>query len=85
MSKVYVAYIAAQNKNYSVFNPNELPEEIGYYSDYFGISESENIKNSLSVIGGLLSAYVFATKKRAKEVSDNWNKSFKENGTYLFD
>ena len=36
-------------------------------------------------IGGLVSANIFPTKKRAREVADYWNRRFMENGTYFFD
>lgn len=39
----------------------------------------------LDHIGGLVSANIFPTKKRAREVADYWNRRFMENGTYFFD
>lgn len=85
MSKVWVACIIEQDKNYSIFEKTDLLEEIGYYCYCFGISESENLYKSLSIIGGLKTANVFTTKKRAREFVEKCNTDFRKNGTYLYD
>ena len=47
--------------------------------------ECDTLASVLDHIGGLVSANIFPTKKRAREVADYWNRRFMENGTYFFD
>lgn len=51
----------------------------------FYIAVNDNLLPKLDRIGGLIHANICPTKKRAEEVAEFWNASYKANGTYFFD
>lgn len=60
-------------------------EENGkYYAYVVKVSESDNILSKLD-IKGILHANIYGTKKKCEEVVESWNKSYKQNGKYMFD
>ena len=85
MKKFYLAVTVCQDKNESIFEQaeNRGPEP-GYYAYVIPVSESDNVKSRLETIGGLVHANICSTKKRADEIVNHWNESYKANGTYLF-
>lgn len=60
------------------------PEKTRLGAFVWSASESDNLVSVLEHIGGLKTANLCPTKKRAKEIADAWNESFKRNGTYAF-
>lgn len=55
-----------------------------YYAYAVKVSESDNLLSKLN-IKGILHANIYPSKKKAAEVVETWNASYKANGTYLFD
>lgn len=86
MAYFYIAVQVRQDRNERVFTPRPSPEcDPGYYADVIRCAESDNLASVLDHIGGLVSANICPTKKRAREVADYWNRRFMKNGTYFFD
>lgn len=82
----YIAVTVKKDRNESIFENKQTAEQnIGYYSYVIKCSESDNLKNILDSIGGLMFANIYHTKKKAAEVVTHWNAVYKANGTYLFD
>lgn len=82
----YIVVVVEQNKNESIFSENDdVPYEPGFYAYTVKCDECSNLLSKLKVIGGLKSVNIMPTKKRANEVVDSLNESFKKNGTYLFE
>lgn len=61
-----------------------VEENKKYYSYVIIVYESENLVRKLN-IPNITHANLFHSKKRAKEVAQSWNDSYKANGTYMFD
>ena len=55
-----------------------------YYAYVVKVSESDNLLSKLK-IKNIVTANIFRTKKKAKEVVEEWNRIHKENGNYMFD
>lgn len=53
----------------------------GFYAYFIRVSTSDNLTAKLS---DFVAANICPTKRRAWEVSEAWNRSFIENGTYAF-
>lgn len=86
MKNFYIAVTVEQNKNMSIFNPDENKEtNPGLYAYVIKINSSNNLKSALECIGGLVHANIFPTKKDAEHTVNYWNDCYKANGTYLFD
>lgn len=86
MAYCYIAVQIEQDRNETTFSPRKNPEyNPGYYADVIRCSDSENLVSVLNHIGGLVSAFVFPTRKQAREVAELWNSNFKANRTYFFD
>lgn len=83
------SYLAVQIKGYRnaiTEGSGDNPEpNIGYYAYVLTTNENLNLVSELKAIRGLVSANVYPTKKRAREMVEFWNQCFKRNGTYLFD
>lgn len=60
-------------------------EENGKYYAY--MIKHHNSNNLLSVLNikGILHANICDTKKEAERIVEQWNESYKQNGTYMFD
>ena len=85
MTRFYIAVTVEQDKNENI-SPQERKEpQPGYYAYIIPVTESDNIKSVLERVGGLLHANIYNTKKKAAEVVQVWNDSYRANGTYLFD
>lgn len=56
-----------------------------YYAYPLRVSDSINLASELNGIKHLLSATLMSTKKKANDVVDYWNNSYRRNGTYLLD
>ena len=85
MKKFYIAYAAEQDKNERTFTPRENPEYApGRCAGVISCSESDNLLFTLGSIGGLKAANICQTRKAALELANDWNNSFKANGTYFF-
>lgn len=56
-----------------------------YFSYVLKVSDSINLASELKEINHLLDATLMPTKKKANEVVDCWNNSYRRNGTYLLD
>lgn len=86
MSNFYIAVTVEQDRNERHLLPRENPEySPGYYAYITKCTDSDNLKSVLNMIGGLVHANIFPTKKKAAEIVQFWNDSYKANGTYLFD
>lgn len=86
MKKFYMAVTVCQDRNETIFTPRTNPEyNPGYCAFVYSVSESENLKRSLEIIGGLQAAQLCQTKKAAQELADFWNDCYKKNGTYFFE
>ncbi|MBE6547840.1 MAG: hypothetical protein E7667_03035 [Ruminococcaceae bacterium] len=86
MKHFYFAVTVEQDINESILTERTNPEyKPGYYSYIVKCSESDNIKAKFESIGGLKSANLCPTKKRAEFLVNHWNACYKANGTYLFD
>ena len=79
---MYMA-ITVKMDNGNIFTGEAATKEL-YYSYAQKVSENENIAAKLDMIGGLLHANIYPTKKRACEVVAAWNEAYKRNGTYAF-
>lgn len=55
-----------------------------YYSYIVKTNENNNLISTLA-IKNIVSANLYETKKRAKEIVTTWNETYKNNGTYMFD
>lgn len=55
--------------------------ESGYYAYFIRVSTSDNL---VSKMKPFTAANICPTKRRAWELSEEWNRSFIENGTYAF-
>jgi len=53
------------------------------YAYVLKVSESDNLLSKLA-IKGITAANLCSTKKEAFQVAAAWNKSFKNNGSYMF-
>lgn len=85
MAYFYIAVQVRQDRNARAFTPRPSPEyDPGYYADVIRCSENDNLLPKLDCIGGLIHANICPTKKRAEEVAEFWNNSYKANGTYFF-
>lgn len=86
MKKFYIAVTVRQNKNDMILQDQTTPEyKPGYYAYIIPCTEQDNIKTRLENVGGLLHANIYATKKRAAEIVNAWNATYKANGMFLFD
>jgi hypothetical protein len=86
MKNFYIAVTVKQNRNENIFDERISPEyNAGYYAYIIPCAENDNIKARLDMIGGLIHANIYQTKKRAAEIVAAWNAAYKANGTYLFD
>ena len=56
----------------------------GLYAYAIRVSDCEDVAWKLSSIVNLKHANIMPTKKKAREVVDCWNESYKRNGTYAF-
>ena len=56
-----------------------------YFSYVLKTSDSINLASELNGINHLLDATLMPTKKKANEVVDCWNETYKKNGTFLLD
>lgn len=56
-----------------------------YFSYVLKVSDSINLASELNSINHLRTATLMPTKKKANEVVDCWNNSYRRNGTYLLD
>lgn len=68
-SKYFVISIKENNKNYAYVMKTSKSDNILY---------KINVKNANYVL-------LADTKKEACKIAENWNQSFKNNGSYLFD
>ena len=55
-----------------------------YYAYMIKHNNSNNLLNIAS-IKGILHANICDTKKEAERIVEQWNESYKQNGTYMFD
>lgn len=85
MGRFYMAVTVRQDRNESIFEGKKGEYNPGYYSYIIPVNESLNIKSSLDAVGGLVSANIYPTRKRAAEVVNAWNDGYKAAGLYLFD
>lgn len=86
MSNVYLAVQIRGDRNETTFMPRSNPDvDIGYYAYVLKTNENQNLVSELDMIGGLVSANVCRTRKRAVELVEFWNSCYKQNGTYLFE
>ena len=85
MANFYIAVSVKQDRNETTFAERKNPEyNPGYYAFVIHCSENDNLLHKLDCIGGLIHANICPTKKRAEEVAEFWNSSYKANGTYFF-
>lgn len=56
----------------------------GLYAFAYPVSENSNIKSVLDSYKNIVHANVFQTRKKAREVVEDWNTAYKNNGTYAF-
>ena len=85
MKNFYIAVTVQQDRNETIFTKRINSEpNIGYYAYVVKCSEQDNIKSILGMIGGLLYANIYPTKKKASEIPASWNDGYKANGTYFF-
>lgn len=61
-----------------------VSENRKYYSYMIKHNNSNNLLN-VAKIKGILSANICDTKKEAERIVEQWNESYKQNGTYMFD
>lgn len=86
MKNFYIAVTVKQDRNESIFHPDESrPCDPGYYSYMFRCSECDNLKSKLDRIGGLQAANICPTRKAARDMVEMWNDTYRANGSYLFD
>ena len=85
MNYFYIAVTVEQDKNETIFTERTKAPEMGLYAYAIKVSEQENLKGALDCIGGLKYCNLCPTMKRAKEIVQFWNDSYKANGRYLFD
>lgn len=55
-----------------------------HFSYVLGAPGSNNLVSVLAGIRGLTSANVCKSRKAAAEIADDWNESYKANGTYMY-
>ena len=55
-----------------------------YYSYMIKYHNSNNLLN-IAKIKGILYANICDTKKEAERIVEQWNESYKQNGTYMFE
>ena len=60
-----------------------IEEEKKYYAYVLSVSDCANLISKLD-IKGILHANIFNTKKEANKIVEQWNQSYKTNGTYLY-
>lgn len=85
MANFYIVVAVKQDRNETTFTERTNPEyNPGYYAFVVRCSENDNLLHKLDCIGGLIHANICPTKKRAEEVAEFWNNSYKANGTYFF-
>lgn len=70
MKKYYIAVTIQENEK--------------YYSYVLPVYENDNLLSKLK-IKNAHNAMICSTKKHAGEIVDIWNKTYKQNGSYLFD
>lgn len=85
MKRFYMAVTVRQDRNESIFEGKKGEPNPGYYSYIIPVTEDRNIKSALDTVGGLVSANIYTTRKRAAEVVNTWNDEYKAAGLYLFD
>ena len=85
MKRVYMAVTVRQDRNENIFEGKKGEPNPGYYSYIIPVTEDQNIKSALDAVGGLVSANVYSTRKRAAEAVNTWNDGYKAEGLYLFD
>ena len=61
-----------------------VSENRKYYSYMIKHNNSNNLLN-VAKIKGILFANICDTKKEAERIVEQWNESYKQNGTYMFD
>lgn len=61
-----------------------VSENRKYYSYMIKHNNSNNLLN-VAKIKGILSANICDTKKEAERIVEQWNESYKQNGTYMFE
>ena len=54
-----------------------------YYAYCVPFTDNDNAVSKLA-INGIVAANIYGTRKRACEVVDAWNGSYKRNGVYMF-
>ena len=69
MKRFYIAVTVEENEK--------------YYSYVLPVNSTDNLLSKLT-IKNIITANIFETKKRAKEIAQYWNACYKINGTYLF-
>ena len=69
-NNLYIAITVSENKK--------------YYSYMIKHNNNNNLLN-VAKIKGILSANICDTKKEAERIVEQWNESYKQNGTYMFD
>lgn len=84
MKNFYITVGVKGNKNENIFSDEKKEYEEGYFACVIKVSESDNLKNHLEAIRGLVHANIRPTKKDAQELADFWNECYKQNGTYLY-
>lgn len=86
MTNFYLAVTVRQDRNENIFEGRTAPEiSPGYYAYVTKCTDSDNLLSVLNTIDGLVHANIFPTRKKAAEVVQLWNDSYKANGTYIFD
>lgn len=65
-----------------------VEEYEGHYFAYaMGASDADNLLALFARQAGiatLVAAHAYGSKKRAKEIAEVWNESFRKNGTYMY-
>ena len=85
MNYYYIAVTVRQDRRETVFSKRFNPDpDPGLFSFVIRVSEQDNILSKLSTVGGLISANICSTKKKAESLVDLWNQTYKTNGEHLF-
>ena len=85
MKYYYIAVTVRQDRRETVFSKRFNPDpDPGLLSFVIRVSEQDNILSKLSTVGGLISANICSTKKKAESLVDLWNQTYKANGEHLF-
>ena len=59
-------------------------EEGKLYAMYAKVHQSYNLLAFVNCIPNVIHVNVCDSYKQAREIAENWNESYKKNGTYLF-